>query len=54
MGGIVLEFQEEALDKTVSIESLLRKAYLLAKKLKLKDLKIGLYCWKRMKYGMKI
>lgn len=52
MGGIVLEFKEEALDKTVSIESLLRKAYLLAKKLK--DLKIGLYCWKRMKYGVKI
>jgi len=37
MGGIVLELQKEALDETVSIESLLRKAYLVAKKLKLKD-----------------
>lgn len=37
MGGIVLELQKEALDETISIESLLRKAYLVAKKLKLKD-----------------
>lgn len=37
MSGIVLELQKEALDETVSIESLLRKAYLVAKKLKLKD-----------------
>lgn len=38
MGGIVLELQKEALDETISIESLLRKAYLVAKKLKLRDL----------------
>ena len=38
MGGIVLELQMEALDEAVSIESMLRKAYLVAKKLKLKDL----------------
>lgn len=38
MGGIVLELQKEALDENISIESLLRKAYLVAKKLKLKDL----------------
>lgn len=37
MSGIVIELQKEALDETVSIESLLRKAYLVAKKLKLKD-----------------
>ena len=36
MGGIVLELQKEALDENISIESLLRKAYLVAKKLKLK------------------
>lgn len=35
--GIVLELQKEALDETISIESLLRKAFLVAKKLKLKD-----------------
>lgn len=37
MNGIVLELQKEALDEMTSIESLLRKAYLVAKKLKLKD-----------------
>lgn len=37
MEGIVLELQREALDDKVSIESLLRKAYLVAKKLKLTD-----------------
>lgn len=37
MSGIVLELQREALDEAVSTESLLRKAYLVAKKLKLKD-----------------
>ena len=35
--SIVLELQKETLDETISIESLLRKAYLVAKKLKLKD-----------------
>lgn len=35
MSGIVLELQREALDKAANIESLLRKAYVIAKKLKL-------------------
>ena len=34
MGGIVIELQREALDEKISIESLIRKAYLVAKKLK--------------------
>lgn len=37
MEGIVFELEREALDKNVSIESLLRKAYLVARKLKLSD-----------------
>ncbi len=37
MSGIVLELQREALDKDANIESLLRKAYVIAKKLKLKE-----------------
>ena len=37
MGGIVIELQREALDEKISIESLIRKAYLVAKKLKLKE-----------------
>ena len=37
MGGIVIELQREALDEKNSIESLIRKAYLVAKKLKLKE-----------------
>lgn len=37
MAGIVLELQKEALNENVSIELLLRKAYLVAKKLKLAD-----------------
>ena len=37
MGSIVLELQREALDKDADIESLLRKAYVIAKKLKLKE-----------------
>jgi len=35
--GIVLELEREALDENVSIEVLLRKAYLVARKLKLTD-----------------
>ena len=31
MGGIVIELQREALDEKNSIESLIRKAYLVAK-----------------------
>ncbi|SCY23996.1 hypothetical protein SAMN02910451_01883 [Butyrivibrio hungatei] len=37
MEGIVLQLQAEALDDSVDIETLLRKAYLVACKLKLKD-----------------
>ncbi|MCU6761470.1 Uncharacterised protein [uncultured Roseburia sp.] len=35
--GIVIELQKEALDESISIESLMRKAYLVARKLNLKD-----------------
>lgn len=35
--GIVIELQREALDENISIESLMRKAYLVAKKLNLKE-----------------
>lgn len=37
MSGIVIELEKEALDENVIIESLMRKAYLVAKKLKLKE-----------------
>ena len=37
MNGIVIELEKEALDEETSVESLLRKAYLLARKLKLVD-----------------
>ena len=36
MGGIVLELQQEALSKDANIESLLRKAYVIAKKVEAK------------------
>lgn len=35
MNGIVLELQKEAMDKNADIESLLRKSYVIARKLKL-------------------
>ena len=35
--GIVLQLQAEALDENVDIETLLRKAYLVARKLQLRD-----------------
>lgn len=35
--GIIIELQREALDESISIESLMRKAYLVAKKLNLKE-----------------
>lgn len=35
--GIVIELQKEALDENISIESLMRKAYLVARKLNLKE-----------------
>lgn len=37
MGGIVYELEREALDESVAIEALLRKAFLVARKLKLKE-----------------
>jgi len=37
MSGIVLDLQQESLSKNADVESLLRKAYVIAKKLKLKD-----------------
>ena len=37
--GIVIELQREALDEKISIESLMRKAYLVARKLNLKEFK---------------
>lgn len=37
MNGIVIELQKEALDEQISVESLLRKAYLVARKLKLSE-----------------
>ena len=38
MTGIVLELQREALDKTVQISDLLRKAMLVARKLKVTEI----------------
>ena len=35
--GIVIELQREAMDNNISIESLMRKAYLVARKLNLKE-----------------
>lgn len=37
MGSLIKELQRDALDDNVSIETLLRKAYLIARKLKLKN-----------------
>ncbi len=37
MDGIVIELQRDALDDKISIESLIRKAYFVAKKLKLEE-----------------
>lgn len=37
MDGIVLKLQQEALNKDADVESLLRKAYVIARKLRLKD-----------------
>lgn len=37
MEGIVIDLEREALDENISVETLLRKAYLVARKLKLKD-----------------
>ncbi|WP_048190131.1 hypothetical protein [Methanobacterium sp. SMA-27] len=37
MSSIILELQKEAIDSDIDISNLLRKAYLVAKKLKIKD-----------------
>lgn len=37
MKGIVIELEKEALNEQASVESLLRKAYLVARKLKLEE-----------------
>lgn len=39
MNGIVIELEKEALDEQISVESLLRKAYLVARKLNLSEFK---------------
>lgn len=44
MGGIVLELQQEAMDKESDVESLLRKAYVIAKKLKLAEFEDWIKC----------
>ena len=41
MSGIVIELQRDALSSDSDIISLLRKAYLIARKLDLKILKVG-------------
>ena len=42
--GIVLQLQRESLDSDIDIETLLRKAYLVARKLKLKDFEDWISC----------
>ena len=42
--GIVLQLQSEALDENTDVESLLRKAYVVASKLKLDDFKEWITC----------
>lgn len=37
MNGIIIELEREALDESIAVESLMRKAYLVAKKLKLME-----------------
>lgn len=44
MGGIVLELQKEAMDKNADIESLLRKSYVIARKLKLSEFEEWIQC----------
>lgn len=44
MEGIVLELQREAMNKDADIESLLRKAYVIAKKLRLSDFEEWIKC----------
>ena len=42
--GIVIQLQEEALNDAVNIENLLRKAFLVARKLQLKDFEEWIVC----------
>ena len=39
MEGIVIQLQKDALDDSIDIETLLRKAFLVARKLNLEDFK---------------
>lgn len=52
MGGIVLELQKEAMDKNADIESLLRKSYVIARKLKLSEFEEWIQC-EQEGYGKK-
>ena len=48
MYGIVLELQKEAMDSNADIESLLRKAYVIARKLKLLEFEEWIQCEQRL------
>ena len=52
MNGIVLELQKEAMDKNADIESLLRKSYVIARKLKLPEFEEWIQC-EQEGYGKK-
>lgn len=52
MNGIVLELQKEAMDKNADIESLLRKSYVIARKLKLSEFQEWIQC-EQEGYGKK-
>ena len=52
MNGIVLELQKEAMDKNAYIESLLRKSYFIARKLKLPEFEEWIQC-EQEGYGKK-
>ena len=52
MNGIVLELQKEAMDKNGYIESLLRKSYFIARKLKLPEFEEWIQC-EQEGYGKK-
>lgn len=52
MNGIVLELQKEAMDKNADIESLLRKSYFIARKLKLPEFEEWIQC-EQEEYGKK-
>ena len=52
MNGIVLELQKEAMDSNADIESLLRKSYVIARKLKLLEFEEWIQC-EQEGYGKK-